>query len=106
MRDLRAESVRQLAAMMAWLPPGCALWRSLGGPLSLSAEAARLDIIDYRLRVLAWQQTEDGSKGRNRPEPPEAPPYAGERRRAAAEAERKASAYLRRQRRRPPAASE
>jgi hypothetical protein len=104
-RDLRAESVRRLAEMMAWLPPGCALWRSFGGPLSLSAEAARLDLVEYRLRVLAWQQTEDGSKGRNRPDPPTAPPYAGERRRSDAEAERKAAAYLRRQGRRSPAAS-
>lgn len=31
--------------------------------------------VAYRLDILAWQQTEDGSKNRNRPDPPTPPTW-------------------------------
>lgn len=84
--------------MTAWLPPGCALWRSVGGPLSWSEETHLLNIVDYRLQVLAWQQSKDGSTGKNRPKPPANPKYAREKEAAVDETQRKADAYRKRQR--------
>lgn len=86
----------ELADLVAWLPPGCPLWRAIGGPLAWSDEMQMLSVVDFRLRVLAWQQTDDGHKGRKAPTPPKPPPYAHERdaekqkitARAAAHAER------------------
>lgn len=74
-----------LAEIVVNLPPGCAFWRSFGGPLSLTDEAHILRAVEYDLQILAWRQTEDGQKGRNPPEPPAPPRYAHER---AAEEER------------------
>lgn len=66
------------ADLIVWLPPGCALWRSVGGPNSLTQEAHELRFVEWRLRVLAWMQTQDGHDGRNQPEPPAPIPYSGE----------------------------
>lgn len=78
--DLRNPGVglSDLADIVAWLPPGCALWRSVGGPLALSEEAHLLRDVDFRLRELAWLQSEDGRKGRNRPKPLQPVPFAHE----------------------------
>ena len=86
----------ELADLVAWLPPGSPLWRAVGGPLAWSDDVQMLAAVEFRLRVLAWQQTEDGRKGRKAPAPPSPPPYAHERdvekqkitARAAAHAER------------------
>ncbi len=69
-----------LAEYTAELPPGCALWRSIGGPLAWTTEATVLHALDYRLQVLAWMQTEDSRKNRNRPEPHQPPAFAHEKR--------------------------
>jgi hypothetical protein len=94
--DPRCEPVRSLADLTAWLPPGCALWRSVGGPLSESQELSELRVIEYRLRLLAWLQTKDGSAGKNRPDPPKPPKLAREREATVSSIGRKAEAYRRR----------
>ena len=92
--DIRDERVLDLAGLVAWLPPGCALWRSVGGPLSWSEEAHLLNLMEYRLRGLLYQNS--GSKGR-KPDPPKPPEYAHEREVRDEAQNRKATAYLRRQ---------
>lgn len=82
--------------LVAWLPPGSALWRATGGPMSVGFSDHTLRVIDYRLQVLAWMQTEDAKKRRNQPKPPEPLPYASEARGVEAHAERQAAARRRR----------
>lgn len=96
--DLRARDVppMELADLVAWLPRGCALWADFGGPAALSAEAALLRTVEYRLRDLLWMQA-GGKKAGKRPEPPQDPPYAHEKRAKTDRMGRKAAAYLRRQ---------
>lgn len=88
--------VLELADLVAWLPPGCALWRSVGGPLAWSEETHLLNLVEHRLRVLAWLKTKDAKAGKNRPKPLDAPKYAGDKSRVADEMERKAAAHRRR----------
>ena len=64
--------------LVAALPPGCALWRAVGGPLALTREEERLRWVEFRLQVLAWMQTEDAKHKRNQPKPPQPIPYAHE----------------------------
>lgn len=85
-----------MTELVAWLPPGCALWRAFGGPLAWSDETHMLNLLDYRLRVLHWADSEDARKGRNQPEPPKPPPYAGEERAVEAHAERQSAARQKR----------
>lgn len=93
---LGAAGMLETAELLTWLPAGAALWRSIGGDLAISEEAHQLRFIEYRLRVLAWQQTKDGKDGRNRPKPPKQIPLAGDRSDAVAHAERQAAAHRRR----------
>jgi len=81
----------ELADLVHHLPPGCALWRSTGGPLAWTDETHTLVGALHRLEILAWQQTEDGHKGRKMPTPIEPPPLAHEREEAE-EAARQADA--------------
>ena len=92
--EVRSWPAREVADLVAWLPPGCALWRDVGGPASLSDESRTLQLLDYSVRVLDFH-TRQG-KG-PKPKPPEAPAYAHERRAEQAVMDRKAAAYLRRQ---------
>jgi hypothetical protein len=96
--DLRAELSRpdvvltDLADLVAWLPPGCAFWRSFGGPNALTEEVHALTAIEFRLRVADWRETK-GSK----PKPPQVPPYAHETKAVRASQRRKADRFSRRQ---------
>lgn len=83
-----------IADKVAWLPPGSALWRSIGGPAALSMETAALLQVEFRLRVLDWRMR--GSKG-TQPKPPTPPEWAHERAAREGRAARKAEAFLRRQ---------
>lgn len=87
-------SVAHLAQHVIWLPPGCALWISVGGPLAWSADQRILNAVEFRLRVLDWRKT----KSKTKPLPVADPPYAHERAQQDASIQRKADAYLRRQR--------
>lgn len=84
----------ELADLVAWLPPGCAFWRDVGGPAALTQEQAELRRVSYWLRVLDYR--ERGSKG-EKPKPDPDPEYADERRRADDVMNKKAAAYMRRQ---------
>lgn len=96
--DLRSELARDdlittdLADLVAWLPPGCAFWRSFGGPNALTEEAHALSAIEFRLRVADWRETK-GAK----PKPPQVPPYAHEVKASKAAQRRKADRFTRRQ---------
>lgn len=96
-RDIRAESLSDLADMVGWLPPGAALWRAFGGPLAISLEVRELRRVGYWLRVLDYR--ERGSKG-EKPKPDPEPELAGKARVEESHAERQAAAYRRRQGRR------
>jgi hypothetical protein len=86
--------VADLAQLTMWLPPGCPLWISVGGPLAWSTDQRVLNTIEFRLRILDWRKT----KSRTKPLPAADPPYAHERAQQDAVIRRKADAYLRRQR--------
>lgn len=73
-----AVDVLDAADLTAWLPEGSALWRSVGGPLSITGVERELRVVDYRLQVLAWMKTKDGQAGRKQPKPPSPPPYTGQ----------------------------
>jgi hypothetical protein len=85
-------SMADLADLTLWLPLGCALWISVGGPRALSSDQRLLSEIDFRLRVLDYRKTK-GTK----PVPRADPPYAHERAAKVDTIRRKADAYLRRQ---------
>lgn len=91
-------SLTEFAAMVAWLPPGCAFWRSVGGPLSWSEETHLLNLVEFRVRALFWQQTENGRKGTNQPEPTKPPKYSYEAEAEAVKEDARAAAWRRRQR--------
>lgn len=95
--DLRSASgsmsLWDLADLVAWLPTGCALWRSMGGQAALSDEVAQLQMLDFSVRVLDFHAGRHG-KGK-KPEPPKPPPYAHERRAREERAVRKAQSRVR-----------
>lgn len=82
-----------LADLVAWLPPGSALWRSFGGPASLSDETSALQMLDFSVRVLDFHAGRHG-KGK-KPTPPKAPEYAHEKRERTERALRKAQSRVR-----------
>lgn len=89
-----------LADLVAWLPPGSALWRATGGPLAWSPVEHVGALIVHGLDRLEWRQTEDGAKGHNPPKPIEPPALAGTATEDDAETTRKARAYAQREARR------
>lgn len=95
--DMRKEGVLALAELVEWLPRGCALWRSVGGPLAWSEEVAVMHGVEFRVRELAWMQSKDGSKNKNRPKPPAPPKYAHEAAQDHQKQSRKGEAFRRRQ---------
>ncbi|BDZ40827.1 hypothetical protein GCM10025865_01260 [Paraoerskovia sediminicola] len=96
--DLRSPGMgaRDLADLTANLPPGCALWRAIGGPMAWSDEVHMLSAVEFRLRVLAWQKTEAGSKNRDRPEPNDPPRSVFEKRVEESKLSARAQAYMKR----------
>lgn len=96
--DLRdpGMSLLDLADLAANLPPGCALYRATGGAIAWSDEIHMLAAVEFRLRVLAWQKTEDGKRGRNQPKPLEPPKSVHEKQAETRELSRRAQAYLKR----------
>lgn len=96
--DLRnpGMSVLDLADLTANLPPGCALFRATGGDVAWSSEVHMLAQVEHRLRTLAWLKTEDGSKGKNKPEPIRPPVSAHERKAVEVRQSSKAEAWARR----------
>lgn len=85
-----------LADLVAWLPLGCPLWRSYGGPASLTDETRMLRSLEYTVQVLDYHAGRHG-KGK-RPTPPKDPDLAHEKRAKEDKQRRKGEALLRRQR--------
>lgn len=44
-----------MADLVENLPPGCALWRATGGPMSWTQDMHLLAAVKHGLDVLAWQ---------------------------------------------------
>jgi hypothetical protein len=86
----------ELADYVANLSPGCALWRATGGPLAWSDETHMLAAVEFRLRVLAWQKSEDGRKNRNQPKPINPPESVYKKRAQQQRVASKAEAFQRR----------
>lgn len=97
--DLRTGRMRptRAANLAAHLPPGSMVWRHTGGPQAWTDELHMLARVEHTLRVLAWQRTKDGEKGRNAPEPIEPPEPVGQARAREARVTRKAQRFLERQ---------
>lgn len=90
----------ELCDLVAHLPPGCAFWEAVGGPMAWTAEAHLLNRIEWRLQVLDWRNTSAGQKGQNPPKLPPPPPYAHEKQAVHASQSARAAAWERRQARR------
>jgi hypothetical protein len=89
---------RELGELVMYLPNGCSLWQSVGGSKAWSDEVLALKELEHRLRIIAWQRTEDGQKQRNFPELQTPPPYAYEAKIEEQVTQRRAQKYLRRER--------
>ena len=90
----------ELADLVAFLPDGCALWQSVGGPRAWSAETHVLNQVEFRLRVLDWRKTQDGSKGKNQPKPHKTPALSHEVQAEESKQSTRAAAWEARQQRR------
>ena len=88
--------VSDLADLVVWLPAGCALWLSVGGPAALSDVRREARMIEFRLRELLWLQA-GGKKAGRHPQPPEEPAFAHEKAVDESVEARKAAAHMRRQ---------
>ncbi len=64
----REGPLSDVAAWAAHLPPDSATRRSIDPHWQRTALIDLMREAEFDLRILAWQQTEDGSKGRNVPE--------------------------------------
>lgn len=64
--DYRALPARQAALFARGLGQGSRIMRKLSGAPA-AAETVLLALIADAVRILVWQNTEDGMKGRNRP---------------------------------------
>lgn len=90
----------ELADLVAFLPDGCALWQSVGGMRAWSAETHLLNLVEFRLRVLDWRETKDGSAGKNQPKLHKPPPLAHEKQAEESKQSTRATAWEARQARR------
>nr|DAI70036.1 MAG TPA: protein of unknown function (DUF5361) [Caudoviricetes sp.] len=90
-------SLRRAAVLARNLSPGCALYREMGGAVSVSDETQAVFALTNRVTDLLWSAF--GGKRQGRPEPLRAPEFgwrdAEEARREAAEA--KATRWMSRQ---------
>lgn len=90
----------ELADLVAFLPDGCALWRSTGGPRAWSEETHLLNLVEFRLRVLDWRKTSDAKTGNRKPELHKPPAHALEKRSEQSKQSTRAAAWEARQNRR------
>lgn len=75
MRDWPSDefTIRDLLVLVLHSPPDCALTRAMVPDHQTHRMAQHqlelLRLAEHSLRWLVWSKTEDGSKGRNRPDP-------------------------------------
>lgn len=91
-------TLRRAAVLAMQLPAGSRLWQATGGPKAWSDEYHALMVVQWRLQILEWRETEDGQKGKNAPQMEEPPPFVGDELQKASAADSKAQEFLRRQR--------
>jgi hypothetical protein len=70
----------ELADYVAYLPPGCALWRYMGGDLAWSDESRMLSYVLHASDLLVWQNTAIMTRNPrgSQPKPMQAPTGVGE----------------------------
>ena len=66
-------SVHHAAVLAAMLPSDSLVCKAANPALEWGEALYMLRNIEYMLRVLAWQNTKDGQKGRKKPQPIETP---------------------------------
>lgn len=66
-------TVHHAAVLAAMLPSDSLVFRASNPALEWSETMYMLRNIEFLLRVLAWQNTKDGQKGRKKPKPIETP---------------------------------
>ena len=76
----RDYSFAHAAALMAQMPRTSRTAMALNPDNEWSEATYFLAQIEYDLRVLIWQNTKDGQKGRNQPKPPTFPAERAQRR--------------------------
>lgn len=67
-------SVAHYAACAAMLPLGSRTMSAIDPAAAWGWQERLLSLVEYDLRVLAWQRSRDGANGRNRPKRPIEPP--------------------------------
>lgn len=63
-------SYAHAAVLVAQLPIGSRLLSKMDPRASWTQSEYLLSLIEYDLRVLAWQRTRDAERGQNKPKPP------------------------------------
>lgn len=94
LEELMSWPAREAAALVIWLPAGCALWQDVGGPAALSMEARESRTVEFRLRQLMHMLA--GGKG-SKPKPLPEREWAHERRASEQRMLRKAARFMERQ---------
>lgn len=84
--DTQDFDVSRLALLWASLPRESRTMRRLAPELSWSDAEYMLCSIEHSLRVLAWQNSKDGQKGRNAPKPLDTPAQRAQKEQAKANA--------------------
>lgn len=87
--------MREVADLALQLPSGCRLWQATGGAQAWSDVFTGLMINRHGLDVLAWQQTKEGSEGKNAPKLIDPPEWFEDAALRESAMERKARALLR-----------
>lgn len=82
-------SVLHAATLVSQLPRSSRVARATDERATWGDSEVLLSLIEYQLRVIAWQGTEDGMKGRNRPRPLPVPGVAEAKAKRAMEFDRK-----------------
>lgn len=90
-------TLRRAAVLATQLPAGSRVWQSAGGPKAWADEYQALMVVEWRLQILDWRQTEDGSKGKNPPDMQEPPPFVGDEQAKASKQDLRAREFMRRQ---------
>jgi len=68
-------SARKVHVLLSNLPPGAMLYRELDSPAAWSETAHLLALVEHRLRVLAWQPTDNGRRGVKMPKEMDRPGF-------------------------------
>lgn len=65
-REQRVD-VAEAASLLAQMPTDCRTFRAVNPDAAMTRADVMALVMEYELRVLIWQRTKDGAKGRNKP---------------------------------------